>query len=120
MPIVTVEIVGAAGAPPGLARTLADAIGRALGSPAGGTWVRLRLLDPGSYAENETPASDTPAPVFVTIEERDPPQGDALAARIAALTESVARACGRDRGLVHVEVAPPSAGRRAFGGRIVR
>ena len=120
MPIVTVEIVGtAAAAPSGLARTLADAIGRALGVPAGSTWVRVRTLASDAYAENDTPASQTPAPVFVTVEEREPPHGDALVARIAALTEAVARACGRDAGIVHVEYAPPSAGRRAFGGRIV-
>lgn len=120
MPIVTVEIVGtAAAAPSGLARTLADAIGRALGVPAGNTGG-ARTLASDAYAENDTPASQTPAPVFVTVEEREPPHGDALVARIAALTEAVARACGRDAGIVHVEYAPPSAGRRAFGGRIVR
>lgn len=120
MPIVTIEIVDTAAATtPGLARTLADAIGDALGAPPGSIWVRVRPLERDAYAENRTPASATPAPVFVTIEERAPPRGGALAARIAALTDAVAAAVGRDRSLVHVDVAPPAAGRRAFGGRLV-
>jgi phenylpyruvate tautomerase PptA (4-oxalocrotonate tautomerase family) len=121
MPIVSVDLVADdSGIAPGLARAIADAVGDALGAPPGRVWVRIATIAPDRYAENRVAAADTPAPVFVTLEERELPVGAALDARIRALTFAVARAVGREPSLVHVELAPPGAGRRAFGGTLVR
>ncbi len=120
MPILEVEIVGAAGAEDGiegLAARLAEAAGLALGARPGGTWVRLRFLAPEHYAESGG-AGDV-RPVFVRVLERAVPDHDRLATRIEALTVALAEACGRPPGNVHVLYEPPAAGRMAFGGKLV-
>jgi phenylpyruvate tautomerase PptA (4-oxalocrotonate tautomerase family) len=122
MPIVDIEFVQADGlAPvgPSLTQTLADAAGRVLGTSPGRTWVRLRSLALTNYAENEAPVAADAAPVFVTVLHAHPPQGDALATEVAALTQAVATCLGRPPALVHVQYAPPGAGRQAFGGTLV-
>ena len=81
MPIVDVELVVDAIPPPDLTQRLADAWGEALSSPAGGTWVRVRPLDRGSYVENGG-LDDEVRPVFVTVLERIRPTGPDLADRI--------------------------------------
>jgi phenylpyruvate tautomerase PptA (4-oxalocrotonate tautomerase family) len=122
MPILDIECVlpeGSAAAPAGTAQRLADASGRALGSKTGHTWVRLRTLDATAYAENDaTPDADS-LPVFVTVLQAHVPGGAALAAQVTALTQAVADALGVDAQRVHVKMAPPAAGRQAFGGRLV-
>ena len=121
MPIVDVELV----AEPndtvrgGLAQSLADEVGRTLNSPPGQTWVRLRLLARENYAENESSPESAELPVFVTVLKRALPERAALAAEIAALTDSVARVTGRNPASVHIEYAPAAAGRLSFGGRLV-
>lgn len=121
MPIVSVDLVADdSRIAPGLARAIADAVGDALGAAPGSVWVRLATIAPDRYAENGVAAADTPAPVFVTIEQREPPEPAALDARIQALTGAVARAVGCEPSLVHIEFAPAGAGRRAFGGTLVR
>jgi phenylpyruvate tautomerase PptA (4-oxalocrotonate tautomerase family) len=121
MPIVDVDLVSAAEDTPaaGLAQLLADALGRALKSPPGETWVRLRPLARERYAENESILESSGLPVFVTVLRRALPEKAALADEIAALTRAVARVTGRDPASVHVEYAPAAAGRLSFGGRLV-
>ena len=122
MPIIDVEMVleDAAAAPPStLARALADAIGRTLGSAPGCTWVRLRSLPAAHYAENDALLGADEWPVFVTVLHAHPPTGDALAAEAAALTAVTARTIGCPPARVHVQYAPPGAGRQAFGGHFV-
>lgn len=121
MPIMDVEIVVAANGPvaAGLAQALADAAGRALGSPAGQTWVRLHLLPREHYAENESVLATTDLPVFVTVLKRALPGPDEVITEIARLTDSIADVLGRDRTCVHVEYAPAARGRLAFGGKVV-
>jgi phenylpyruvate tautomerase PptA (4-oxalocrotonate tautomerase family) len=113
MPIVDIEVVGDAGAP---AQTLADALGQAFGSAPGQTWVRLRYLDAGAYAENECAVGADERPVFVTVLHAHPPQGDALVVELRAVTHAVAQCLSRAPQRVHVQYAPPGAGRQAFGG----
>lgn len=121
MPIVDVEIVcdatQAAGA--ASASALADALGQAFGSAPGQTWLRLRLLDRLAYAENGVGLDAGDAPVFVTVLHAHPPEGAALQAELAAVTRAVALSVGRAPERVHVQYAPPGAGRQAFGGRLV-
>lgn len=115
MPIVDIEIVGnlPAAEVATLAPVLADTIGATLAAPPGRTWVRMRLLAPDAYAENGgAPGGDLP--VFVTITRRELPAE--LAAEATAVCAVVAAATGRARDRVHVEYAPPAAGRIAFGG----
>jgi phenylpyruvate tautomerase PptA (4-oxalocrotonate tautomerase family) len=121
MPIVDVELVSSAEGTPtaGLAQLLADALGRALNSPPGETWVRLRTLARERYAENESILESSELPVFVTVLRRALPEKAALGDEIAAVTRAVARVTGRDPAAVHVEYAPAAAGRLSFGSRLV-
>jgi phenylpyruvate tautomerase PptA (4-oxalocrotonate tautomerase family) len=122
MPLATVEMVVIEGGlvPRGLARAIADAVGRTLGSPPGQTWVRLRTLDFDRYAENESAPDPAQLPVFVTILKREVREGAALEAEAQALTRAIAIAVGRPADCIHVEFAPAAAGRQAFGGTLVR
>jgi phenylpyruvate tautomerase PptA (4-oxalocrotonate tautomerase family) len=123
MPLIEIERVlpeGGDAAPPGLAQSLADAAGRVLGSAPGHTWVRLRTLPASAYAENDAVALDAAVlPVFVTVLHAHPPQAEALAVQVRALTEALALALGVQAQRVHVQIAPPGAGRQAFGGTMV-
>ncbi|MDP3084450.1 MAG: hypothetical protein Q8N44_12300 [Rubrivivax sp.] len=101
------------------ARALADALGQALGSPAGRTWVRLHRLDAADYAENDSTPSAGQLPVFVTLLHSRLPAGSALLAEVSAITDTVARCLARPADRVHVQYAPAAAGRQAFGGRLV-
>lgn len=121
MPIIDVELVGTAKAssPQPDPQRLADALGKALDSPAGQTWMRLRYLPRDQYAENGAPLDDAIQPVFVTVMEARRPAGPALADRVTRVTTAVADAVGRDRSCVHVMYAEDGAGRVAFGGKLV-
>ena len=122
MPIVTVEVV----VDPertlklNLAQSLADAIGRALASPPGQTWVRLHVLGSNAYAENESVIGADALPVFVTVLKRQVPLGAELQAEVASLTRAIAHVVGRPAESVHVEYAPAAANRLAFGGKLVQ
>lgn len=122
MPIVTVELVGDEQRDRGssLAQRLAHVIAKALHSPPGQTWVRVRWLRRDDYAENETPVRVGDLPVFVHVMKRLAPAGAELQAEVSALTEVIAREVGRSPSLVHVEYAPSAAGRMAFGGKLVQ
>ena len=122
MPIVNVEIVAAANdaMTNGIAQSLADAIGGALKSPPGQTWVRVRSLARTQYAENEALPHTAHLPVFVTILKRQTPLRAELEAEIEALTSAVAQVIGRPASCVHIEYAPAAAGRLAFGGVLVQ
>ena len=119
MPIVDIECVRDAALPWPEAQPLADALGRVFASPPGRTWVRLRRLDALDYAENETPLGNAARPVFVTVLQAHPPEGDTLAAEVRAVTDAVAQVLGCEPERVHVQYSPPAAGRHAFGGRLV-
>lgn len=118
MPIVDVELVVDSIPSPVSAQRLADALGEALSSPAGGTWIRVRQLERSNYAENGG-MEDEVRPVFVTVLERICPTGPELTDRIARITAAVADATGRDAADVHVLYEVNAAGRLAFGGRLV-
>ena len=122
MPIVTVEIVADSdrAIEHNLAQLLADAVGRALDSPPGQTWVRLRSIDRNQYAENESPVDAGEMPVFVTVLKRNLLLGAELEAEVTALTRSIARIVGRPASCVHIEYAPAVHGRVSFGGSLVQ
>jgi phenylpyruvate tautomerase PptA (4-oxalocrotonate tautomerase family) len=118
MPIVTVEVVAGADGVilHGLAQLLADAIGSALKSPPGQTWVRVRSIARDQYAENETALDAAQLPVFVTVLKKQTSQRADLEREVAALTAAVAKVVVRPPTCVHIEYAPAAAGRLAFGG----
>jgi phenylpyruvate tautomerase PptA (4-oxalocrotonate tautomerase family) len=123
MPILDIELVQPDGAAPPaavLTQALADAAGRVLGAAPGRIWVRLRVLPASQYAENEAVVAADEQPVFATVLHAHLPQGDALAAEAAALTQALAACLGRSPQRVHVQYAPAAAGRQAFGGVLVR
>ena len=122
MPIVTVEVVASTQRPldHNLAQALADAVGRALESPPGQTWIRLRAISRNEYAENASQVDAAELPVFVSILERQPPTGAELQAEVNALTWAVAQVVGRPAACVHIEYAPAAAGRLSFGGKLVQ
>ena len=119
MPILDVELVGDESPPPDLAGRIADAVGQALGAPVGATWVRLRELPAGRYAESGGGPPEGVTPVFVTVLLARPLLGDVRLRVLAELTGAVARACDRPEDNVHVLLAPPASGRMAFGGEPV-
>lgn len=124
MPLIDIELVAVQnGNTPAAsaAQPLADALGTALGSPPGRTWVRLRLLPAADYAENHSPAlADDELPVFVTVLHAHLPEGELLVEQVGRITAAVADALGRPPQRVHVQYAPAGAGRQAFGGTLVR
>jgi phenylpyruvate tautomerase PptA (4-oxalocrotonate tautomerase family) len=121
MPIVTVEVVAGVNAmAPDVAQALADAIGRALKSPPGQTWVRVDSLARDRYAENDAALDTAQLPVFVTVLKKQVPPRAKLEGEVIALTEAVAQVIGRPVACVHVEYAPAAAGRLAFGGVLVQ
>ena len=122
MPIVTVEVV----VDPertlklNLAQSLANAIGRALDSPPGQTWVRLHFLGRNAYAENDCVVDADALPVFVTVLKHQVPFGAELQAEVASLTQAIAQMVARPAESVHVEYATAAANRLAFGGKLVQ
>jgi phenylpyruvate tautomerase PptA (4-oxalocrotonate tautomerase family) len=120
MPILEVELVGepAAGVREGLAAMLADAVGTLFGSDPMNTWVVLRVLPVGDYAENAAAPGARYAPVFVRVLKRTLPSERELKMEAAGLTSAVAEVCGRDPAQVHVIYEPAAAGRVSFGGRL--
>jgi len=121
MPIVDVQLVvsEAGGVPPGLAQTVADALGHVFESPAGHTWVRASALPADHYAENGSRLAPDGLPVFVTLLLAAPPEGDARVIQAARVATAVAWAIGRDSSHVHIEYAAAGKGRIAFGGVLV-
>jgi phenylpyruvate tautomerase PptA (4-oxalocrotonate tautomerase family) len=122
MPIVTVEVVTGAdeAMAQNIAQSLADAIGGALKSPPGQTWVRVRSIARDQYAENGVSLDPAELPVFVTILKLQASQRAELEHEVAALASAVAQTVGRPATCVHIEYAPAAAGRLAFGGVLIQ
>jgi phenylpyruvate tautomerase PptA (4-oxalocrotonate tautomerase family) len=120
MPILDVELVLAPGETPvsDLAARLADAAGQVFGSEPRRTWVKLRFMEAGLYAENNNPAGGI-YPVFVTVLKSRLPIGGELESEIKSLTEALAEVCDRSLENVHIFYQPEGAGRVAFGGNLI-
>ena len=118
MPIVDVEIITSEPLDGGLAATLADMAGQVFGGPPASTWVRVRSLPQEQYAENGVASPEGWRSVFVTVRKAQRPTGSALEAEVRALTEGVARVCGRPVENVHILYEPDAKGRIAFGGKL--
>ena len=118
MPIVDVEIITSELLDGGLAARIADMAGQVFGGPPASTWVRVRSLPQEQYAENGTASPEGWRSVFVTVRKAQRPTGSALEVEVRALTEGVARVCGRPVENVHILYEPDAQGRIAFGGKL--
>ena len=120
MPVLEVEIVLRPSEilPPGLAADLAERAGQVFHASPGTTWVRLRSLDPGFYAENGGGPPDGISPVFVAVLLRTLPGMEQRRVEAARLAAAVALACARPVENVHILYLPEGAGRMAFGGEL--
>ena len=120
MPVLEVEIVLRPGEvlPSGLAGELADRAGQVFHAPLGTTWVRLRSLEPGSYAENGGGPPQGVSPVFVAVLKRTLPGMEQRRTEAAELAAAVAQACARPVENVHILYLPEGSGRIAFGGKL--
>jgi phenylpyruvate tautomerase PptA (4-oxalocrotonate tautomerase family) len=90
-----------------------------LGTPAGRTWVKLRALQRGRYAESGG-ADPELRPVFVSVLKARRPPPSEIEEEARRLTEALAEALGRPMENVHVIYEAGAAGRVAFGGQLVR
>ncbi|MDZ4404901.1 hypothetical protein [Prosthecobacter sp.] len=118
MPIVDIEIITSESLDGGLAAKIADMAAQVFGGPPASTWVRVRSLPQEHYAENGTATPEGWRSVFVTVRKAQRPTGPALETEVRALTEGVARVCGRPAGNVHILYEPDAQGRIAFGGSL--
>lgn len=120
MPIVKLEIVKVSGwsRPRDLARKVADAVAEVLHAAPQSVWVRISTVAAGDYSENLGVPVDA-GPIFVSILEAAPPEGEALILEVAALTGAIAEACRRKTDDIHIIYEPPGRGRVAFGGNLV-
>jgi phenylpyruvate tautomerase PptA (4-oxalocrotonate tautomerase family) len=120
MPILDVELILAPGETPvsDLAARIAEAAGEVLGSRPGGTWIKLRFVEAGLYAENGGAPTGV-YPIFVSVLKSALPAGEALQTEISRLTDSIARVCDRPAENVHIIYQPAAGGRIAFGGKLV-
>ena len=121
MPILNVEMICVDdGAPdPALSQAIADAAGGVFGTDPGHTWVRVRRVPPGDYAENGEALPDEVRPVIVTVIKARVESGQALKEEVRRLTEEIAGICGRPAENVHLIYEPDGVGRVAFGGNLV-
>lgn len=122
MPILEIEIVASSlvpDLPTGLAQSLADGAAAVFGGGQGTVWVKLHVLPPEHYAEDQGKPEGV-HPVFVTVLKARVPKGSALENEISGLTEVIAAILNRPQENVHILYQPDGAGRVAFGGRLVR
>jgi hypothetical protein len=121
VPILDIEVVTTGDDPldESLAAKIADAAGVVFESVAGRTWVRLRALPRGLYAENGGGPPDGTLPVFASVLLADPPQGEELRSQVHRLTLAIAKVCERTPENVHLFYEAGARGRVAFGGKLV-
>lgn len=118
MPIIKVEIVEDP-SKAGIAvssRELADALGSALGSGPGGTWVKMCTFAASQYAENDTAVP--PRPVFVSVLKADSGSQEDRRKEARILAGTIARVVGRPIENVHILYESDARGRIAFGGEL--
>lgn len=116
MPIIEVEVVGDEALREGLAGAVAEAVGHIFGSQPGGTWVRLRGLPTGQYAENGGGPPQGVRPVFVSVLKGGADGEEERRKEAGKLAEAIGAWCGRPADNVHILYLPPAAGRIFFGG----
>ena len=117
MPILDIEIIGNE-PPQNLAQRIADASGIILNSSSGQTWVKIRTVPEGQYAENNSQIRFSP--VFVSVLLRTLPEIAERERLAQKLSEMIAKEVNRSSENIHILFLPEGAGRIAFGGRLIK
>lgn len=123
MPIIDIELVEDEVPQPvsaEIVQALADGLGELFGSHQAGTWVRMRYLPRGQYAENQEVVDQSIRPVFVTVLKADSGDEQLRASEAKAIADEVSRLLQRPVQNTHILFQPDAAGRIAFGGELVR
>lgn len=116
MPILEVEIIGTVNKE-NIAQPLADAAAEVLKTGPGRTWVKVRFLPSGQYAENGGAAGDI-HPVFVSVLLGRCNEIKEKAEIASGLAAALSRVLDRPAENVHVLFEPEAIGRIAFGGKL--
>lgn len=121
MPILDIELVVEDGEAlaADLPQRLADAAAQVLQTPPGRTWVKLRRLPRGDYAESGDGFHEDIRPVFVQLLKAAPMSVQAREREAQRLTQAIAQACQRPFENVHILYLPPASGRAVFGGVMI-
>ena len=117
MPILTIEIVlqPKESIPNSLAKEIADKAGAIFGSGPAQTWVKLREIEAGHYAENGVAALEY-FPVFVSVLKAELPSPEEMEEEVKKLTQAIGAICHRPPENVHIVYLPPGRGRVALWG----
>jgi phenylpyruvate tautomerase PptA (4-oxalocrotonate tautomerase family) len=121
MPILDIEIVASDSTknlPADLTQLLADEVAQVFGTSSGRVWIKMRVISPEHYAENDGKPEGV-YPVFVTVLKSRVPEGSALENEIVGLTKLIANVLNRPEENIHIFYQPDGAGRVAFGGKLV-
>jgi len=120
MPIVEIEIVLKPGEKISENQTIATAnkLGELFGSKPGGTWIKVRVLEPEFYSENGM-GKEKVNPIFVKILKGQRPQPGTLKSEIEQVVNTISNIYDRHRENVHIIYEEDGAGRVAFGGKFV-
>ncbi|MBW8010709.1 MAG: hypothetical protein FVQ83_05620 [Chloroflexi bacterium] len=118
MPILEVEIILRVNEKlkADLAGDISNVAGGIFNSPDGHTWVKLREMPRGYYAENGGGPPEDISPVFVSVLKRQLPGLVEMQAEAARLSAEIWVVCNRPKENVHILYLPPGAGRIFFGG----
>lgn len=121
MPIIFVDLVRDSSLPhkPGLAASLADGLASVLGKDPERTWVRLKYVEPGEYAEGGGGPGPEVMPVFVRLVLARLPDMDQRQRLASEIAGKVGELLGRPYQNVHIIFEPEATGRVAFGGKLV-
>lgn len=118
MPILKIEIIGEPDVydRKDLARNIADSIGQALNAGPQDVWVRISVISPSDYAENNGDVEYLP--VFASVLKMENPEIEELKKEIDKITNCIAESCNRPKENVHVSYDLPAKERQAFGGEL--
>lgn len=117
MPILDIELVGTEPTK-NIAQRIADAVGPVLNSSNGQTWVKVKTIPEGQYAENNSQIKF--GPVFVSVLLRVLPEIIERERLAKKLCEAIANVVQLSPESVHILFLPEGAGRIAFGGKLVK
>ncbi|MFA5631805.1 MAG: hypothetical protein WC997_09855 [Porticoccaceae bacterium] len=120
MAIVDIELVVQEGKDPYLGQeqiqSIADTLGRIFETKPNRTWVKIRYLPGGQYAQNEAPDAVAALPAFITVLKNRPPAPDQMAGQMSAIARELAPIIGRPAASIHVLYEASARGRLGIGG----
>jgi len=97
-------------------RSIANTLGRIFGTKPNRTWVRIRYLPSGQYAENEAPEGPAVLPTFITILKNRPPEPAHIAGQMLEIAQGLSPIIGRPAESIHILYEATALGRLGIGG----